>query len=80
MADESYQYAAFLSYRHVEPDSNVARRLHQALERYRTPKVARKKLKIPERIGSVFLDEEELSPSSSLSDSVDSFSSLTTGT
>ncbi|HEX6913240.1 MAG TPA: TIR domain-containing protein [Longimicrobium sp.] len=65
-----HRYAAFISYRHVEPDAGWARWLHRAIEEYRVPAqlVARG---APPRLGSVFRDEEELAASHSLSTSIE---------
>lgn len=58
------QYAAFISYRHAELDSAVAKTLHTLIEQYRIPKDLRKNGQ--KRIGVVFRDEEELQTSSDL--------------
>ena len=59
-------YAAFISYRHVDPDRGWARWLHRALEAYRVPRAL-----VPRvgrrRLGRVFRDEEELAASADLS-------------
>ncbi|MDR1961519.1 MAG: TIR domain-containing protein [Gracilibacteraceae bacterium] len=57
--EEKYQYAAFISYRHKEPDSAAAKALHRQLETYNIPghisqKAGRRK------IGRVFRDQDEL--------------------
>jgi WD40 repeat protein len=62
-----YQYAAFISYRHVQPDRKWAVWLHKALETYRIPKKLRQARSLPPRVGVVFRDEEELEASSDLS-------------
>jgi hypothetical protein len=36
--DDNYQYDAFISYRHVEPDRTIAEKLHKMLEAYALPK------------------------------------------
>jgi hypothetical protein len=59
--------AAFISYRHVEPDRHWARRLHTGLETYTLPRTFARERNIPRRIGRVFRDEEELAASSDLS-------------
>ena len=66
-----FRYAAFISYRHVEPDRQWAQWLHSALETYRVPKALARERGIPRRLGRVFRDEEELSASSDLSDSIE---------
>jgi Flp pilus assembly protein TadD len=64
----SYKYCAFISYSHK--DEKWASWLHKALETYKVPKhlVGQKtaKGKVPERLGKVFRDREELPSSPSL--------------
>jgi len=70
-AAENPRFAAFISYRHVEPDRTWAKWLHRAIETYRIP---RRLLRDGDRrrtIGRVFRDEEELSASSDLSARID---------
>lgn len=62
----SPKYAAFISYRHVEPDRTWAKRLHTLLETYRTPK-SLVRTGTPAKLGRVFRDEEELAASADLS-------------
>ncbi|MFC1805973.1 TIR domain-containing protein [Planctomycetota bacterium] len=66
-APERPRYAAFISYRHVEPDRRWAKWLHTALETYRVPKQFVRQQGLPLRAGRCFRDEEELPASSSLS-------------
>ncbi len=61
------RYAAFISYRHVEPDREWAEWLHGALETYRVPKRLARERGLPRKIGRVFRDEEELPASPRLS-------------
>jgi len=63
------KYAAFISYRHVEPDRGWAIWLHSALELYVIPRALRKKPDVS-RVGRVFRDEEELAASSHLSEDI----------
>jgi hypothetical protein len=52
-------YDAFISYRHREPDSAVAKAVHRRLEAYRVPAyIAKRSGK--KRMGKVFRDQEEL--------------------
>ncbi|MDR1589557.1 MAG: TIR domain-containing protein [Oscillospiraceae bacterium] len=52
-------YDAFISYRHKEPDSAVAKAVHRRLETFRVPAyIARRSGK--KRIGKVFRDQDEL--------------------
>ena len=34
---ETYQYKAFISYRHTEPDASIAKKLHTMIENYAIP-------------------------------------------
>ncbi len=61
------KYIAFISYRHAERDSAVAKQLHTLIERYTIPRKLRKAGK---KLGLVFRDEEELPISSNLSDDI----------
>lgn len=67
---ESWQYGAFISYRHVEPDRRWAHWLHRSLEAFRTPR-ALVRAGVPARVGRVFRDEEELPASADLSREID---------
>jgi MTH538 TIR-like domain (DUF1863) len=60
-------FAAFISYRHTEPDCRWAKWLHSALERYRVPKQLARQLGVSGRVGRIFRDEEELAAASDLS-------------
>ena len=74
MPDEvpkGFRYAAFISYRHVEPDRSVATWLHRALETYRVPAKLAASVGIPRQIGRVFRDEEELPASADLSHEIE---------
>ncbi len=65
-----YQYDAFISYRHVEHDKAVAKKLHTLIETYHIPgsvaAVCGKK-----KMGKVFRDEEELPLAVSLSENIE---------
>ena len=63
---EEPHFVAFVSYRHTHADQQWAKWLHSNLENYRVPKrlVASG---IPDRVGRVFRDEEELPASADLS-------------
>jgi tetratricopeptide (TPR) repeat protein len=73
MAEEQhdYRFAAFISYRHREPDHTWARWLHKALETYRVPKKLAAQRGLPRRLEKVFRDEEELPAAASLSDKIE---------
>ncbi len=62
------KYVAFISYRHAELDSAVAKQLHTLIEQYVIPKYLRKDGK--KKLGIVFRDQEELPISSNLSDDI----------
>lgn len=64
------QFAAFISYRHVDPDRTWAQWLHRALESYRVPQGLVDK-GYPKRIGVVFRDEDELAASHDLSEEIE---------
>ena len=66
----SERFAAFISYRHVEPDRRWARWLHRALESFRVPVTLADNAQAGKRLGRCFLDEEELAASASLSASI----------
>ena len=63
---ELKQYRAFLSYSHK--DSQLAKKLHQALENYQAPKSVKAQQK--RSLGPVFRDEDELEAASNLSDRI----------
>ncbi len=64
-----FRYDAFISYRHCQPDDEIAQHLQKKLENFRLPKA------IVEKIGKkrplrVFRDETELSVADDLSDAI----------
>src|SRR5262245_58221788 len=61
------RYAAFVSYRHLDPDRRWARWLHTALETYRVPPRLVAERGVAPRVGRVFRDEEEVPASAELS-------------
>ena len=63
---EEFQYEAFISYRHAEPDRTLAKWLHTALETYRVPKNLVQERSLPPRLKKLFRDEEELPASADL--------------
>ena len=74
---QEWQYDAFISYRHTQPDSLVAQTLHKYLESFKLPRnVVRHKGKesdgsqIKTRIRRVFRDREELPLVSNLADPI----------
>ena len=67
----TFHYDAFISYRHLDPDSFAAERLHKKLESFRLPSyVLKKHPELPKKINRVFRDEEELPLSSNLADPI----------
>ena len=62
---ENLHYTAFISYRHVSPDEDVAKRLHTLIENYHIPENIKKKMGI-KKMGRVFRDQEELPLSTDL--------------
>lgn len=65
MEKTDYKYSAFISYRHIEPDKTVAKKLHSYIESFHIP-AAIKASSGRQRMGRVFRDEEELPLSSDL--------------
>jgi hypothetical protein len=66
-AAAAYRYAAFISYRHAEPDRRWAAWLHAALETYRVPGRLRRAHGLAATVGRCFRDEDELAASADLS-------------
>jgi len=63
------QYNAFISYRHVSPDQEIAKKLHSQIENYNIPSSLKKSLGIS-KMGRVFRDQEELPLSSNLGEDI----------
>ena len=70
MAEETYRYRAFISYRHVERDRKWARWLVEKLEAFRTPRALVRR-GTPSRIGHLFRDDDEIPASSDLSHQIE---------
>ena len=66
---ESYQYTAFISYRHIHPDMEIAKQLHGMIENYHIPKSVQKLTNI-QKMGRVFRDQEELPISTNLGEDI----------
>ena len=62
---EHKHYSAFISYRHMTPDQEIAKRLHTLIETYGIPGSVRKKTG-KKKMGEVFRDQEELPLSNDL--------------
>ena len=45
--EQEFRYDAFISYRHLEPDLFVTKKLHKLLESFRVPKKLRNEKSIP---------------------------------
>lgn len=65
MSEQQFTYEAFISYRHVDPDQQIAKKLHSYIENYRIPAAIRK-ASGKKRMGRVFRDQEELPLSADL--------------
>ena len=63
--EKQHSYCAFISYRHVSPDQDVAKALHTAIENYGIPASIKKRTG-RKKMGKVFRDQEELPLSSDL--------------
>ena len=66
---EPLEYRAFISYRHLSPDQEIAKKLHTLIETYGIPVSLRRSLGIT-KMGRVFRDQEELPLSSDLGDDI----------
>lgn len=62
---QDYQYTAFISYRHMQPDEAVAKKLHTLIENFSIPGDI-KKSSGRKKMGRVFRDQEELPLSTDL--------------
>ena len=67
---DDYAYEAFISYRHLPVDRNVAVRLQRSLEGFRIPRQLQEAAG-RRRLGKCFRDEDELPTSDSLSDQIE---------
>lgn len=65
----AYQYKAFISYRHLSPDQDIAKKLHSYIENYNIPSSLKGSLNT-KKMGRVFRDIEELPLSSNLGDDI----------
>lgn len=66
---DAREYIAFISYRHLDLDKHVAKRIHSLIEHYRVPKELRGE-SAGTTLGRVFRDEEELTASGNLNDNI----------
>ena len=69
MDSKIFKYDFFISYRHGNPDTDVARYLQKLLEHYKIPRDIQKKYG-KKRIRRVFRDQEELSVSFDLAEEI----------
>lgn len=68
-AGQLFQYDAFISYRHTEPDITIAKKLMDMLEGYKAPRNIAGKSGI-KSVKRVFRDREELPTTTDLSESI----------
>lgn len=69
MEDQTFEYAAFVSYRHTEPDKTWAKWLVDTLETYKIPKALRER-GYPNKIGKLYRDEDEAHAGAVLGDHI----------
>ena len=69
MDDQTFEYAAFVSYRHTEPDKTWAKWLVDTLETYKIPKALRER-GYPSKIGKLYRDEDEAHAGAVLGDHI----------
>ena len=62
---EPDRYRAFISYRHISPDAEIAKKLHTAIETFKLPASVKKATGVT-KMGRVFRDQEELPLSADL--------------
>ena len=63
-------YSAFISYRHIEPDQTIARRIERSIELFPIPSVYRKDPK-KKHFNNAFRDTDELSLDRDLTTGID---------
>ena len=63
------KYTAFISYRHLTPDADIAKKLHTMIENYGIPGSVKRKTGM-RNMGRVFRDQDELPLSSDLGDDI----------
>ncbi|MGO9171372.1 MAG: TIR domain-containing protein [Rhodomicrobium sp.] len=68
-AASAIRYAGFISYRHLPHDRYWAMEIMRRLEAFRTPSSLRKQ-GYPDRLGTIFRDEDEIPASGDLSDQI----------
>lgn len=68
MTEKKYKYVAFISYRHIQPDFEIASQIHKAIENFKVPKELDPEGRYKEM--RVFRDREELT-TKDLSESLD---------
>ena len=64
------EYAAFISYRHLPQDQEVAKQVQHAIETFKLPRGINAQGRTDGRLGKCFRDEDELSASHSLPDRI----------
>lgn len=68
--EQEYKYLAFISYRHNQQDSEIAKALHRQIENYIIPSSIKKTFG-QSKMGRVFRDQDELPTSTNLGDDID---------
>ena len=63
------KYTAFISYRHLSPDADIAKKLHSMIENFGIPGAIKKKTGM-KKMGRVFRDQDELPLSADLGDDI----------
>ena len=69
-ANAAVGYAAFISYRHLPRDQEVAKQIQKAIETYKLPRGISMQGRSDGRLGKCFRDEDELSAAHSLPDRI----------
>ena len=71
MDNDKYSYSAFISYRHVDPDQEIARRIQHSIETFSIPRALQNSSGNSRHFRKVFRDSDELSLDRDLSSGID---------
>ena len=71
MDNDKYLYSAFISYRHVDPDQEIARRIQHSIETFSIPRAFQNNTGGSRHFRKVFRDSDELSLDKDLSSGID---------
>ena len=71
MDNDKYLYSAFISYRHVDPDQEIARRIQHSIETFSIPRALQNSSGNSRHFRKVFRDSDELSLDRDLSSGID---------